>query len=275
MIDHVLGRPSIKSRRLQVLAVLAFWTAYLARGNKNGPPGTQTFSKLLSKKLTAWQVVLLTMLYLYAARNFSTLVGLASPDPLANMYDPSFFRATWILTALDAGFWTAMKIRTKWVREIASIVFSGFYMIAAEKADEKVRKVRGNLTVEHLRVSWNKGTTPYIKFLQGLTRPRLTRWPPRQLRIPRPNATGTNDKDHPPIMAWLYYDGSLEQLRTSGIDRVIMDIPGGGFVAMDPRCNDDRLLSWAVKTGLPVVSLDYKKAPEYPFPYALNECYDA
>ncbi|EPE07617.1 hormone-sensitive lipase [Ophiostoma piceae UAMH 11346] len=275
MIDHVLGRPSIKSRRLQVLAVLAFWTAYLARGNKNGPPGTQSFSKILSKKLTAWQIVLLTMLYLYAARNFSTLVGLASPDPLANMYDPSFFRATWILTALDAGFWTAMKIRTKWVRELASIVFSGFYMVAAEKADEKVRKVRGNLTVEHLRVSWNKGTTPYIRFLQGLTSPRLTRWPPRLLRIPRPNTTGSSDKHHPPIMAWLYYDGSLEQLRTSGIDRVIMDIPGGGFVAMDPRCNDDRLLSWAVKTGLPVVSLDYKKAPEYPFPYALNECYDA
>jgi hypothetical protein len=29
MIDHVLGRPSVKSRRLQVLAVLAFWSAYL------------------------------------------------------------------------------------------------------------------------------------------------------------------------------------------------------------------------------------------------------
>ena len=31
MIDHVLGRPSVKSRRLQVLAVLGFWSAYLFR----------------------------------------------------------------------------------------------------------------------------------------------------------------------------------------------------------------------------------------------------
>jgi hypothetical protein len=31
MIDHLLGRPSVKSRRLQVLAVLAFWSAYLIR----------------------------------------------------------------------------------------------------------------------------------------------------------------------------------------------------------------------------------------------------
>ena len=29
MIDHVLGRPSVKSRRLQVLAVLAFWSVYI------------------------------------------------------------------------------------------------------------------------------------------------------------------------------------------------------------------------------------------------------
>jgi acetyl esterase/lipase len=43
---------------------------------------------------------------------------------------------------------------------------------------------------------------------------------------------------------------------------------------MDPRCNDDKLSAWAAKTGLPVLSLDYRKAPEYPYPYALNECYD-
>lgn len=31
MLDHVLGRPSSKSRRLQVLAVLSFWSLYLCR----------------------------------------------------------------------------------------------------------------------------------------------------------------------------------------------------------------------------------------------------
>lgn len=43
---------------------------------------------------------------------------------------------------------------------------------------------------------------------------------------------------------------------------------------MDPRTNDDKLFAWAGKTALPVLSLDYKKAPEYPYPYALNECFD-
>ncbi|KAJ9149763.1 Hormone-sensitive lipase [Pleurostoma richardsiae] len=268
MIDHVLGRPSVKSRRLQVLAVLAFWSAYLFRGHKHGPPLVRFFSKVFSKKLTAWQTVVITMIYLYAARNFSTLVGLASPEPLSNMYDATYFRATWVLTALDAGFWTAMKIRWKWLRDVASLVFSVFYMIAAEQADEKVRKVRGNLTVEHLRISWNKGTTPYLSFFQGLLRPRFTRWPPRAIRIPRPSTSDYKDA----VSAWLYYDGPIADLQHHSC--VVLDIPGGGYVAMDPRCNDDRLLAWAGKTGIPILSLDYKKAPEYPYPYALNECYD-
>ncbi|KAK3386544.1 alpha/beta-hydrolase [Podospora didyma] len=269
MIDHVLGRPSVKSRRLQVLAVLGFWSAYVFKGNKHGPPGFRLFSRLLTKRLTAWQTVVITMIYLYAARNFSTLVGLASPEPMSNMYDATYFRATWVLTALDAGFWTAMKIKSKWLRDLASIVFSVFYMMAAEKADEKVRKVRAHLTIDHLRVSWNKGIqSPYLRFFQGLVRPRFTRWPPRAIRIPRP---ATSDYKEP-ASAWLYFDGPLSDLEHH--NKIILDIPGGGFVAMDPRCNDDKLFAWAAKTGLPVLSLDYKKAPEYPYPYALNECYD-
>ncbi|KAL2113123.1 hypothetical protein VUR80DRAFT_5202 [Thermomyces stellatus] len=268
MLDHVLGRPSTKSRRLQVLAVLSFWSFYLFRGNRHGPPFARSISRLLSRRLTAWQTVAVTMLYFYAAHNFSTLVGLAAPDPMSNMYDAAFFRATWVLTALDAGFWTAMRIRSRRLRDLASIVFSVFYLFAAEKADEKVRKVRGMITVEHLRVSWNKGTTPYLQFFQSLTRPRFTRWPPRAVRIPRP---AESDYDEP-VSAWLYYDGPVADLAHH--DKVILDIPGGGFVAMNPRCNDDKLFCWAAKTGLPVLAVDYKKAPEFPYPHAINECFD-
>lgn len=208
------------------------------------------------------------MLYLYATHNFSTLVGLASPDPMSNMYDAAFFRATWVLTALDAGFWTAMRIRSRRLRDLASVLFSAFYLFAADKADEKVRKVRANITVEHLRVSWNKGTTPYLSFFQGLTRPRFTRWPPREVRIRRPAESDYDD----PVSAWLYYDGPIADMLQH--DKVILDIPGGGFVAMNPRCNDDKLFCWAAKTGLPVLAVDYKKAPEHPYPHAINECFD-
>ena len=207
-------------------------------------------------------------MWLYIARNFAKIFGLESPEPLANLYSRAYFRATWVTTALDAGFWTAMKIRRKWLRDLASMVFSVYYLFAAEQADEKVRKVRGLLTVDHLRVSWNKSTTPYLSFITRIMRPKLTRYPPRAIRIPRPAESSYKE----PVNAWLFFDGPLSALKNH--TKIVLDVPGGGFVAMNPRHHDDKLLAWSGKTGLPVLSLDYRKAPEHPYPYALNECYD-
>ncbi|KAF2803529.1 alpha/beta-hydrolase [Mytilinidion resinicola] len=268
MIDHVLGRPSVQFRKIQVLAVVSFWSVYLYKGDRNGPPFLRRLSSLLSARLTTWQTLVITLLWLYISRNFGKLVGLECPEPLANLYSRSYFRATWVTTALDAGFWTAMRIRRKWTRDLLSVVFSIYYMICAEQADEKVRKIRATLTVEHLRVSWNKGTTPYLNFFTSLLRPRLMRYPPREIRIPRPSQSAYKE----PVHGWLYYDGPLSKLKEQ--TRVVLDVPGGGFVAMNPRNHDDKLMGWAGRTGLPVLSLDYRKAPEHPYPYALNECYD-
>ncbi|USP80924.1 hormone-sensitive lipase [Curvularia clavata] len=239
-----------------------------SRGDRHGPPLLRRISALLTKKLTVWQTVLVTLLYLYVARNFGKLVGLECPEPLASLYSRSYFRATWVTTALDAGFWSAMRIKRKGLRDLLSIVFSVYYMICAEQADEKVRKIRATLTVDHLRVAWNKGTSPYLGALTSLMRPRLMVYPPRKIRIPRPRASSYKE----PVTAWLYFNGPRSALKKH--DKIVLDIPGGGFVAMDPRNHDDKLMGWAGKTGLPVLSLDYKKAPEHPYPYALNECYD-
>ena len=238
------------------------------RGNHHGPPVLRNLSSRLSKRLTAWQTLVITLLWLYIARNFAKIFGLESPEPLANLYSRAYFRATWVTTALDAGFWTAMKIRRKWLRDLASMVFSIYYLFAAEQADEKVRKVRALLTVDHLRVSWEKSTTPYLSFFTRIMRPKLMRYPPRALRIPRPAESSYKD----PVNAWLYFDGPLSALKHH--TKIILDVPGGGFVAMNPRHHDDKLMAWSAKTGLPVLSLDYRKAPEHPYPYALNECYD-
>ena len=184
------------------------------------------------------------------------------------MYSRSFFRATWITTGLDAGFWTAMNIKPKWLRDIASLVFTVYYLIAAEQADEKVRRVRATLTLEHLRVSWNKATSPYLWNLARLLRPRMTQYPARAIRIPRPAQSVHTE----PVNAWLYFDGPLSALREQSF--VVLDVPGGGFVAMTPRNSEDKLLSWAGRLKVPIISVDYKKAPEYAYPYALHECYD-
>lgn len=161
-----------------------------------------------------------------------------------------------------------MKVKPKWLRDVASLVFTVYYLIAAEQADEKVRRVRATLTLEHLRVSWNKATAPYLWALASLLRPRLARYSPRAIRIARPMHSVHSD----PVSAWLYFDGPLSALKEQTC--VILDIPGGGFVAMSPRNSEDKLLSWAGQLKMPILSIDYKKAPEFAYPYALHECYD-
>ncbi|KAJ5604441.1 hypothetical protein N7510_009595 [Penicillium lagena] len=161
-----------------------------------------------------------------------------------------------------------MKIKPKWLRDLASLVFTVYYLIAAERADDKVRRVRATLTVEHLRVAWNKATTPYLWAMAKLVRPRLTRYSPRAIRIPRPAQSVHTE----PVNAWLYFDGPLSALRDQTC--LVLDVPGGGFVAMSPRNSEDKLLAWAGQLKVPILSIDYKKAPEYAYPYALHECYD-
>ncbi|MDE9451261.1 alpha/beta hydrolase [Aliiroseovarius sp. Z3] len=56
------------------------------------------------------------------------------------------------------------------------------------------------------------------------------------------------------------------------MDKVILYLHGGGFVAGSPNTHRKMLarLSWL--TGLRVCAPDYRKAPEHPFPAALDDC---
>ncbi|KAK3698934.1 hypothetical protein LTR37_016721 [Vermiconidia calcicola] len=266
--DHALGRPDPKYRKYQISAVLLAWSAIIY-AKPHGP--YKKISQFFGRRLTVWQIIVITYMVEYIRRNFGRITSLYSPEPFANMYNRDYFRATWITTALDAGFWTAMRLRPMWLRHTASMLFTVYYLFAAEAAEDKVRRVRAVIGKEHMRVSWNKGTTPLLALFGRLQRPRhlRIRYQPRQVRIPRPRKSPYTE----PVHAWLYFDGPLSEMKNQ--DKIILDVPGGGFVAMDPRCHDDKLIAWAAKTGFPVIALDYKKAPEYPYPYALNEAFDA
>ena len=86
----------------------------------------------------------------------------------------------------------------------------------------------------------------------------------RELQIERPTDSNYNK----PISAWLIYTGSLEELARSS--DLILDFPGGGFVAMGPLHHEVRLRFWAFRTGKPILSVAYSKAPECKFDSSLN-----
>ena len=170
-----------------------------------------------------------------------------APEPLARLYSRSFYRATWFTTALDAGFFTALPIRTKWIRDIASILFSVYYLVFAEAADEKVRKVRATVTVEQLRVSWEKPLrNPYVRLVTSLNAGRIRMI--REIIIPR------EGKDS--VIAWLYWNGSDADL--ASCDKLVLSFTGGGGVSMTPRCHDEYLIPWTKRLNIPILSIQYK-----------------
>lgn len=55
----------------------------------------------------------------------------------------------------------------------------------------------------------------------------------------------------------------------------ILAIHGGGFVLGKPEMADDYLADLADELGAMIVAVDYRLAPEHPFPIPLEDCYSA
>ncbi|KAK2464247.1 hypothetical protein APHAL10511_003704 [Amanita phalloides] len=265
MIDHILGRPNPSWKRAQVLVIVTFWLWRIIRGNNN-PSRFLWFRKLNAylRHFTPYQIILSTLTTVYALRNLDAILGFSAPEPLARLYSPSFYRATWIITGLDAGFATAMSIRPKWLRDICSLIFSVYYVICANNAEEKLRRFRAVPTVEMLRATWEKTTNPYLRFLCPIPSVPVR----RKIFIPRPKSSSYAR----PISAYLFFGLPDDQLCNA--TELILDFPGGGFVAMSPEHHEERLRIWAKVTRRPILSIDYGKAPEYPYPFAIDEAYD-
>jgi acetyl esterase/lipase len=139
-------------------------------------------------------------------------------------------------------------------------------LIFANDADEKLRKYRALCSVEMLRATWEKTSSPYIRAVTARHRARIQLQ--RRYNLLRPSGSRYTR----PIVVQLYFDGTEAELREA--DELVLDVPGGGFIAMRPVHHEERLLRWAQRLRRPVLSVDYGKAPEYPFPYAINEIVD-
>lgn len=53
----------------------------------------------------------------------------------------------------------------------------------------------------------------------------------------------------------------------------ILYVHGGGFVLGCPEMADDYLADLAIESGAMIVAVDYRLAPEHPFPAPLDDCY--
>ncbi|KAJ2051900.1 hypothetical protein H4S04_001690 [Coemansia sp. S16] len=278
MLDHILGKPSANIRRSQALG-FAFLAALLLQ-RKEAPWCLRWLSRWESR-IPAWKALIGWSAILYLLKHMDDLLGLNAPEPLREYYSRSFYRTTWVFTALDAGFWTAMSIRPKPLRDVLSLLFSLYYLVFTNRGIEKVRKVRALITIDHLRTSWNKGVdNPLLRFVRRLHSSRLTIH--RIVELPQREPSEGDEcssggrlseaADLEPAKCHILYAGDPATFASNR--HIVLNYPGGGFVSMGPECHMDYLSAWAERTGAIVVSVDYAKAPEYPYPYAIDQCYE-
>lgn len=118
----------------------------------------------------------------------------------------------------------------------------------------QLQKLREVCTLDMLRATWNKTDNPYLRIFTWFSRVSLPIR--RKITLPRPTHTSCSQ----PIVAWLFFDGSEAELARS--TELILDFPGGGFIAMGPTHHEERLSLWAKQLKRPILSIDYRKAPE-------------
>ncbi|KAJ1882514.1 hypothetical protein LPJ57_000890, partial [Coemansia sp. RSA 486] len=252
MLDHILGKPSANVRRMQALLTTVITVALLRR-QKQAPWGLRWLQRL-DQRVSLWKALLGWSTVLYLLRHMDDLLGLNAPEPLREYYSRSFYRATWVFTALDAGFWTAMSVRPRPLRHLLSLLFSLYYLVFTNRGLEKVRKVRALITVDHLRVSWNKGVdNPVLRFVRRLHSSKLT--VSRVVEVPdriscdEGSSSGrlSDVAQLEPAKCHVMYAGDPDTF--AACKYIVLNYPGGGFVSMGPECHSDYLSAWAEKTG--------------------------
>ncbi|ONH23021.1 alpha/beta hydrolase [Pseudofrankia asymbiotica] len=106
-----------------------------------------------------------------------------------------------------------------------------------------------------------------VEFRKG-TRTDTTGVDVRDLRVPGPPGA--------PEVPVRVYRPALPSSGTRGdLTAGVLNIHGGGFVVGDISIDDGSCLDLVRALGVVVVSVDYRLAPEHPFPAPLEDCYAA
>ncbi|KAI9006803.1 Alpha/Beta hydrolase protein, partial [Hyaloraphidium curvatum] len=272
-MDVLAGRPSATLRRVALLAFLGWAAAALRR---DAPPAVLrgADARLRALGWPPWKLLLALFAAWQAIDGAFLLLFLNPPEPARGLYKPAYFRAVQILTAMDAGFWTVMNIGPAPLRHVLSILASVYFLLRPRLAEDTVRRFRSQATVRHLRLGWNKAqVNPILRAVRWITADKIA--VVREVFLPRPQPASPSafEGTPPPIRTLLFFNGTDAELAKA--DAMVLHLPGGGFVSMPPEVHSDYLRLWAKVTGLPVLSIDYGKAPEFPYPWALEECFDA
>ena len=210
-----------------------------------------------------WTIILSTLGIVQLINKWSLLMGLSPPssslitEPDMN-YSITFQQARYILTSFDAAVLSTLRLKPAIFRHLASLCLLFWYLIFNVRAEHKVEAFRRSLSVRYVRAMWQKGEHPVLHALTKLIAKRA------KIHLFRLDVNN--------IECYLFYNKSISQLPNE--NSLILDYPGGGFVSMSVSHHADYLSQMAITTGVPLLSVQYRKAPECPYPSAVNDCYN-
>ncbi|KAF0977148.1 hypothetical protein FDP41_003801 [Naegleria fowleri] len=94
-----------------------------------------------------------------------------------------------------------------------------------------------------------------------------------------PDYIAHNPQDFPYLSQILKAINSIKlkqvQHNTTFDGKVILHIHGGGFIAMQSFSHEVYLRKWCSATNMPIISVDYRRSPQYKYPTQVEECYSA
>ena len=85
------------------------------------------------------------------------------------------------------------------------------------------------------------------------------------------------DKKHQKMGEFLmsFLTKNVKKDKSLFCDTIIIHIHGGGFISTSSRNHQIYTRKWANSLKLPIFAIDYRLAPEHPYPEALDDCWQA
>eukprot|EP01102_Stenamoeba_stenopodia_P017086 TRINITY_DN6074_c0_g1_i1.p1 TRINITY_DN6074_c0_g1~~TRINITY_DN6074_c0_g1_i1.p1 ORF type:complete len:688 (+),score=94.17 TRINITY_DN6074_c0_g1_i1:330-2393(+) len=189
-----------------------------------------------------------------------------------------------LLNSVTAALSKSYQYESSLVRYPVAFMVGAAYAFDAEGAEKRVEEVGKNLDPKLAKLIWNLPDKPFIRFFDHLT---IASVDVSKSFVVTPNEPGA-EPIHCKIISAKHLPFDVHRIgkppshghhqHPASFDLaqlpVILHFHGGGFVSMSPESHEVYLREWARTTQAIIVSVDYKQAPEYKFPIALNECFN-
>jgi len=229
-------------------------------------------------------------------------------------YNPKLRLFVNLLSNVTASFSSSFRFESSLVRYPLALTIGTLYAFNPDGASKKVEEVSKNLDPQFARFIWNLPQNPFVKFMDTITNASVAvaktirfhvKHPPgeinvrlisanpltfqlpntpernltaflssKKLRQSQKNRTSSLPPVPSPELGFQSLNSTSLSEKNGKSHSVILHFHGGGFISMSPESHENYLRDWANIAKTVILSVDYRQAPEYKYPVALDDCWE-